>query len=184
MSKLVRLAAPVALVLLTTAVWADPLPRARPEQVGLSSERLDRVTRVLRNEIEKGRIPGAVALVARKGKIAYFESLGARDPASGAPMTKDAIFRIYSMTKPITSVAVMMLQEEGRFVLTDPISKFIPQLTKLEVAVERTDATTGRPGFDLVPAQLGLHVRAAHPERAGEGGLRQRRRGRSRRDER
>jgi CubicO group peptidase (beta-lactamase class C family) len=158
MRKLVWLAAPVALVLLTTAVWAAPLPRARPEQVGLSSERLDRVTRVLRNEIEKGRFPGAVALVARKGKIAYFESLGVRDPATGAPMTKDAIFRIYSMTKPFTSVAVMMLQEEGRLVLTDPISKLMPQLAKLQVAVERTDETTGRHVFDLVPAQREITI--------------------------
>jgi CubicO group peptidase (beta-lactamase class C family) len=139
------------LLLLTTTAWAAPLPRVEPGAVGLSPERLDRVSRVLRSEIEKGKIPGAVALVARKGRIAYFESFGVRDPATGAPMTRDSIFRIYSMTKPMTSVAVMMLQEEGRLVLTDPVSKFLPQLAKLQVAVERKDPGTGQITFDLVP---------------------------------
>jgi len=148
MRKLTLLAVSIALVLCTTTAGAESLPRAEPEAVGLSGERLERIGRVLRGEIEKGRFPGAVALVARKGRIAYYESFGVRDPATRAPMTKDAIFRIYSMTKPVTSVAVMMLQEEGRLVLSDPISKFLPQLTNLKVAVERKDGTT----FDLVPA--------------------------------
>jgi CubicO group peptidase (beta-lactamase class C family) len=152
MKKLTLLAAFLALVPFTSAAWAEPLPRAQPADVGLSAERLDRVGRVFRSEIEKGRIPGAVAVVARKGRIAYFESFGVRDPATGAPMGKDAIFRIYSMTKPMTSVAVMMLQEEGRLVLTDPVSKFLPQLTKLQVAVERKDPGTGQITFDLAPA--------------------------------
>ena len=147
MRKLALLAASIVLVLLITDAWGASLPRGEPDAVGLSGERLERIGRVLRGEIEKGKIPGAVALVARKGRIAYFESFGVRDPATGAPMTKDAIFRIYSMTKPVTSVAVMMLQEEGRLVLSDPISKFLPQLTNLKVAVERKDGA----GFDLVP---------------------------------
>ena len=152
MKTLTLLAASLALVLFTSAARAEPLPRAQPADVGLSAERLDRVSRVLRGEIEKGKFPGAVALVARKGRIAYYESFGVRDPATGAPMAKDAIFRIYSMTKPMTSVSVMMLQEEGRLVLTDPVSKFLPQLTKLKVAVERKDTATGQTTFDLVPA--------------------------------
>src|ERR1700675_601031 len=143
MKRLTLLAAFLVLVPFTTAACAEPLPRAQPGDVGLSAERLDRVSRVLRDEIEKGKFPGAVALVARKGKIAYFESFGARDLLSGTP---------------ITSVAVMMLQEEGRLVLTDPISKFLPQLTKLQVAVERTDPATGKATFELVPAQREITI--------------------------
>src|SRR6266404_5564535 len=116
---------------------ALPLPLAAPEEIGLSSVRLARVGAVMRGEIERGRVPGAVALVARRGRLAFFESFGQRDPASGAPMAKDTIFRIYSMTKPITSVAAMMLWEEGRFLLGDPIAKYLPDLAGLQVAVAR-----------------------------------------------
>src|ERR1700722_17483334 len=114
-----------------------PLPLAAPEEIGLSSARLARLGAVMRDEIERGRVPGAVALVARRGRLGFFESFGRRDPASGSPMAKDAIFRIYSMTKPITSVAAMMLWEEGRFLLSDPIAKYLPELSDLEVALER-----------------------------------------------
>ena len=104
----------------------QPLPNAAPSQVGLSAERLDRLSSVLQSEVVRGRVPGAVALVSRNGRIAYFESFGQRDPAAGvpgagAPMAKDTIFRIYSMTKPVVSVAAMMLWEQGRFLLDDPI---------------------------------------------------------------
>ena len=88
---------------LAAAAWAQALPTAKPEQVGLGSERLDRITQMVRNDVEKGRLPGAVVLVARKGKVAYHEAIGSRDKAAGAPMQKDAIFRLYSMTKPYTS---------------------------------------------------------------------------------
>ncbi|HEY7040374.1 MAG TPA: serine hydrolase domain-containing protein [Methylomirabilota bacterium] len=153
------LAGTVAGLLLAPPLWAaDPLPRVKPEQVGLSSERLGRLGRVLNEEIEKGKLPGAVVLIARKGRIAYFESLGTRDPATRAPMTRDAIFRIYSMTKPFTSVAVMMLQEEGRLVLNDPISKFLPQLTKLSVAEETRDPASGQPAHELVPARREITI--------------------------
>ena len=114
-----------------------PLPPAAPEEIGLSTHRLARLGAVMQGEVERGRVPGAVALIARRGRIAYFESFGQRDPAAGAPMAKDAIFRIYSMTKPITSVAAMMLWEEGRFLLSDPIAKYLPELSDLQVAVER-----------------------------------------------
>lgn len=114
-----------------------PLPFAAPEEIGLSSARLARLGAVMRGEIERGRVPGAVALIARRGRLGFFESFGQRDPASGAPMRTDAIFRIYSMTKPITSVAAMMLWEEGRFLLGDPVAKYLPELAGLEVAVER-----------------------------------------------
>ena len=88
---------------------AEPLLSARPAQVGLSAERLERIGRVLNDGVEKGDIPGAVALVARKGRIPYSESFGFRDKASAAPMPKEAVFRIYSLTKPITSVAAWKL---------------------------------------------------------------------------
>ena len=129
------------LVLAASAAWAADLTVAKPEQVGLSSERLARITEMMRTDVEKGRIPGAVALIARKGRIVYFETVGFRDRAAGAPLRKDDIFRIYSMTKPFTSAAVMLLRDEGRFDLTDPISKYIPQLGKLEVGVEKKDAS-------------------------------------------
>jgi CubicO group peptidase (beta-lactamase class C family) len=157
MRKTALLAA-ITLALLTGPAGAQaPLPSARPEQVGLSTERLGQLGQVLRQEIAKGKIPGAVALVARKGRIAYHEAFGARDPATRAPMTRDAIFRIYSMTKPVTSVAIMMLQEEGRLVLNDPVSKFLPQLTKLQVAVEKKDAS-GQPALELAPAQREITI--------------------------
>jgi CubicO group peptidase (beta-lactamase class C family) len=148
MKRLVAFATLVSLVLLTASGWAQGLPAAKPEQVGISSERLERVTRALRGEIEAGKIPGAVALVARRGQIVYFESFGARDKATGDPMAKDAIFRLYSMTKPFTSVAAMMLMEDGKFVITDPVSKFLPQLAKLEVSA----------GDTLVPAEREITV--------------------------
>jgi CubicO group peptidase (beta-lactamase class C family) len=123
--------------------WAADLPSASPESVGFSSERLARIGPAIKGEIERGQYPGAVLVIARKGQIVYFESFGQLDPASGKPMTKDAIFRLYSMTKPYTSVAAMMLVEEGRLRLTDPVSKYIPSVAKLEVSVASTDPSTG-----------------------------------------
>ena len=116
---------------------AQSLSLAVPEEVGLSRSRLARLSDVLRAEIERGRVPGAVALVARRGKVAYFESFGVRDPASSAPMHKDTIFRIYSMTKPIVSVAAMMLWEEGQFLLNDALAKYLPEFGRMKVAVAR-----------------------------------------------
>ncbi len=121
----------------TSTSTSIPLPLAAPEQIGLSPIRLARLGSVMRGEIERGRVPGAVALIARRGKLGLFESFGHRDAVSGAPMQTDAIFRIYSMTKPITSVAAMMLWEEGRFLLGDPIANYLPEFSNLEVAVER-----------------------------------------------
>jgi CubicO group peptidase (beta-lactamase class C family) len=116
---------------------ALPLPQATPEDIGLSTVRLARLGSAIRSEIERGRVPGAVALVARRGRLALFESFGQRDPAHADPMAKDSIFRIYSMTKPIVSAAAMMLWEEGRFLLSDPIGKFLPELNQLKVALVR-----------------------------------------------
>jgi CubicO group peptidase (beta-lactamase class C family) len=123
-----------------------PLPITTPEDIGLSSAALARLSVVLSGEVASGRVPGAVALIARRGRVAYFESFGRRDPANGAPMRTDAIFRIYSMTKPIVSVAAMMLWEQGRFLLNDPIAKYLPELADPKVAVQRGAE------IDLVPA--------------------------------
>ena len=114
-----------------------PLPIAVPEEIGLSSSRLTRLRTAIAEEIERGRVPGAVALVARHGRLGFFESLGQRDAAQGAPMARDTIFRIYSMTKPLTSVAAMMLWEQGKFLLSDPVAKFLSDFSDLKVAVDR-----------------------------------------------
>ena len=158
MKRCVTFVALVGLVLSTGIVWAQGLPAARPEQVGISSERLERVSRALRGEIEAGKIPGAVALVARKGRVVYFESFGLRDKASGDPMAKDAIFRLYSMTKPFASVAAMMLMEDGRLLLTDPVAKFLPQLGKREVSTQQFDPASGKGGYVVVAAEREMTV--------------------------
>ena len=107
----------------------------KPEDVGLSSERLARITEMMKRHIAAGEISGGVTLVARHGRIAHFEATGVTDVDSKKPMTKDAVFRIASMTKPVTGVAIMMMMEEGRLKITDPVSKYIPSFKDLKVAV-------------------------------------------------
>ncbi|HXX08039.1 MAG TPA: serine hydrolase domain-containing protein [Pseudolabrys sp.] len=116
---------------------ASDLPRAnKPEDVGLSSARLKRLTDTLRMDIDKAVAPGAVLLIARRGKIACLEALGYRDRESGAVMAVDTIFRVASMTKPLTSVAAMMLAEEGKLLIADPVANYIPHFANLKVAVD------------------------------------------------
>jgi CubicO group peptidase (beta-lactamase class C family) len=113
---------------------AEPsLSFAKPESAGLSGERLARLSSWTRSLVADGRISGAVTMVARHGKVIEFDATGKRDIAADAPMTKDSIFRIYSMTKPITGVALMMLFEEGKWQLTDPVEKYVPQFAHLKV---------------------------------------------------
>jgi CubicO group peptidase (beta-lactamase class C family) len=148
----------LALVLLTAASGgAAGLPSARPEEVGLSTSRLALIERTLRADVEQGRIPGAVVLVARKGRVAYLTAVGVRDPATKAPMTPDAIFAIASMTKPMTSVATMMLYEEGRLLISDPVSKYLPAIGRMQVGVERVDAS-GKSAVYLVPVEHEMTV--------------------------
>ena len=117
------------------AISSEPaLPVASPESVGLCPQRIGQLMTVLQSEVERQRLPGAVALIARHGKLALFESIGALDPALGTPMVQDAIFRIYSMTKPIVSVAVMMLMEQGKLLLNDPVAKYLPEYAAQKVA--------------------------------------------------
>jgi CubicO group peptidase (beta-lactamase class C family) len=113
------------------------LPRGKPESVGLSSARLKGLTDALRREVDKGTLPGAVAMVGRRGKVAHFDAVGVLDPSSSAPMRPDAVFRIFSMTKPIVSIGIMQLVEEGRLLINEPLSKYIPSFAKTQVAVER-----------------------------------------------
>ena len=115
-------------------VNGDPLPRAKPEDVGLSSERLGEIAKVIKADIEKGRLPGAVIAIARHGKLVYFEAFGFRDKANNVPMTKDTIFNIASMTKPMVAVASLQLYERGQLLIDDPLSKYFPTFAKMEVA--------------------------------------------------
>ena len=120
---------------------AEPvLPMAAaPEEVGLSSAQLARIEAVTQRHIETGLVPGAVMLVARRGKIAWTRTMGFRDRAAKDPMRPDSIFRIYSMTKPIVSVAAMMLVEEGRMQISDPVAKYLPEIGKMKVGVETSE---------------------------------------------
>ena len=129
-----------------------PLPTARPEEVGLSSAALDRLSSAIKDRVASGHVPGAVALVARHGKVAYFESFGAANPVTGAPMGSDSIFRIYSMTKAVVSVGVMMLWEEGRLLLGDPIEKYLPEFVSMNVGVIKGDT------LETVPANRSITV--------------------------
>ncbi len=110
------------------------LPRVSPDQVGLCPQRSARLMAVLQAEVDRQRLPGAVVLIARRGKLALLESVGALDPAAQSPMTPDAIFRIYSMTKPIVSLAAMMLMEQGQLLLNDPVAKYLPEYAMQKVA--------------------------------------------------
>ncbi len=120
----------------------EPLPTAKPEEVGLSQTGLDRLSAALDARAASGHVPGGVALIARHGKVAYHRSFGRQDPATDKPMGTDAIFRVYSMTKAIVSVGVMMLWEEGRLLLSDPISKYIPAFADTKVGVIAGDSYT------------------------------------------
>ena len=123
--------------LFTTVGWtgttADDPPPATPEQVGMSSERLKRLDTAIHAYVDRGRTPGVVTLIARHGKIVHVDAYGPADLASGRKIRDDDIFRMYSMTKPITSVALLMLYEEGKFQLTDPLGRYLPAFNKVKV---------------------------------------------------
>lgn len=153
------LAAVVMILVLFGSDVAQGLPRAKsPEEVGLSSERLKRISAWMEADIEKGVIPGAVVLIARQGKVAYFEAFGYRDRGKNLPMTRDSIFRIMSMTKPFTSLAIMMLAEEGKIQLYEPASRYLPEFKDLKVGIERKDLTTGKTELVLERVQHEMTV--------------------------
>ena len=122
--------------LVGAAAFAQELPTAKPETVGLSSARLGRIATVVQGDIDSGRIAGMVTLVIRHGQVAWFDAQGFADKEAGNPMQKDSMFRICSMSKAITSTAVMMLYEEGKFQLEDPISKYLPEFKNPRVLVK------------------------------------------------
>ncbi len=153
------------LLLLAQPLLAQDLPRARPEDGGMSGERLERLTATFNRYVAEEQLAGAVVLVARRGKVAYLESFGMRDREAGAPMTTDAIFRIASQTKALVSVAVMMLQEEGKLAINSPVGMYLPEFRETTVAVPRA----GGEGYDVVPAKRPITIRDLLTHTAGIG---------------
>src|SRR5712671_4049299 len=117
------------------ALAADPLPRAKPETVGISSERLAQIGKQINAEIARDQLPGAVLAIARRGKLVHFEAYGYLDKAAGVPMRTDAIFNLASMTKPMVAVAALQLYEQGRLLIDDPVAKYFPKFADMQVAV-------------------------------------------------
>ena len=131
------LALAAALFVAIPGAFAEGPVTAKPEEAGFSSAGLARLDAYIKNEIAGNKIPGAIMMIQRNGKTAYFNSFGVRDPGTKEPMTPDTIFRIYSMSKPITTVAAMMLVEEGKLQLDEPLSKYIPAFANVKVGVEK-----------------------------------------------
>ena len=140
----------LGVVVLALVLSAAALPTGKPEDVGLSSERLQRINQLVQRYMDDGQITGAITMVSRKGRIAHFEAQGQMDLEGKTPMQRDAIFRIASMSKPITGVAILMLMEEGKLRLSDPVSRFIPEFKNAKVAVVRTP---GGPAAPSTPGQ-------------------------------
>jgi CubicO group peptidase (beta-lactamase class C family) len=152
--KRALLAVLFALFLFSDLCRAQSLGYAKPEDVGFSHDRLDRIVGTINSDIANGIIPGGTLLIVRHGKIAFYDSFGWLDPATKTPLPKEAIFRIYSMSKPITSVAAMILVEQGKLLLSDPVQKYIPAFAEMKVAVQKPDT----PKVDLVPAARPITV--------------------------
>jgi CubicO group peptidase (beta-lactamase class C family) len=139
-------------------VCAGPLPEALPEDVGISSQRLERLTRAMQQTVDSGELAGMVVLIARRGKLVYQKTFGMQDKTRGVPMAAGSIFRIYSMTKPVVTVAAMILVEEGRLSLDEPISKYLPEFKDMKVGVESFDPAAGVSSFHTVPAKRQITV--------------------------
>jgi CubicO group peptidase (beta-lactamase class C family) len=162
-----RTACAAAVVFLACAAFAPAaaLPKAKPAEVGLAADRLARISRVMKDYCDQGRVMGVVALIMRNGKVAYNEAFGKLDPIKGTPMSTEAIFRIASQTKAVTTTAVMALFEEGRFLLDDPISKYIPEFAEARVAVQAQDK--GASGYTIVPVKRPITIRDLLTHTAG-----------------
>jgi CubicO group peptidase (beta-lactamase class C family) len=132
----------LGILVLNLTALAQDLPSVKPESVGLSADRLERIATAVQHDIDDKRIAGAVTLVVRHGKVAWFKAQGMSDREAAKAMPADAMFRICSMTKPITSVAVMMLYEEGKFLLDDPVSKYLPEFKNPKVLVKPASGAT------------------------------------------
>ncbi len=165
MVHVTRLIAPLVLVLaLTASALAQGLPVAKPESVGMSADRLQRLSAAMKRAIDEGKAAGIVTFVARKGKTTHFESFGQLDREKQVEMPKNAIFRIASMSKAITTVAAVMLMEEGKVLLDDPVSKFIPSFKKTTVMAP---AATSGSGVGSVPARREITIRDLMTHTAG-----------------
>lgn len=147
-----------------THLSAQELPAARPEEVGMSSERLQRLSSVFQQYADDKKMAGSVVLVMRQGKVAYFESFGMADMEKKMPMQKDAIFRIASQSKALISVGIMILQEEGKLLITDNLSKYIPEFKKTTVAVPKEGG-----GYEVVNAKREITLRDLLTHTAGIG---------------
>jgi CubicO group peptidase (beta-lactamase class C family) len=151
-----------ALVVAGLAAQAPPapavIPRAPADSIGLDPARLKDATALLNFFVDEHRIAGAVAAVARRGRLGYLESVGVQDIAAKTPMTEQSLFRIYSMTKPVTAVAAMMLFEEGRFNLSDPVAKYIPEFNRVVVRTTPDGAATRAPARPITVEDLMLHT--------------------------
>lgn len=158
------LPAVLATLLLAASVTGQALPRVEPAAVGLSIERLERIDRVFTDYVDREALPGAVVLVARRGGVAYLEAFGHRDREAGDAMPTDAIFRIASQTKALVSVGIVILQEEGRLLITDPLYRYLPEFQETTVAVGRNDG-----GYDVVPADRAITLRDLLTHTAGVG---------------
>ena len=152
----------VVLLTLTFSLWAQDLPLAKPEEVGMSSDRLQRLTAVFQAYAADKKMAGSVVLIARHGKVAYFNSFGKRDIESNAAMQNDAIFRIASQTKALISVGILILQEEGKLLISDPVGKYIPEFNESTVAVPREGG-----GYDVVKARRAITLRDLLTHTAG-----------------
>jgi CubicO group peptidase (beta-lactamase class C family) len=148
----------VALVLGAAPVWAGELSESAMNRMGFDKDRLGRISTFFEDRVDEGQLAGAITLVAREGQTIHFNTVGAQNMEEGKAMQEDTIFRIYSMSKPIVSTALMMLYEEGLFVLTDPLSRYMPEMSDMEVLVESTDAETGEVTYTTVPAEREITV--------------------------
>jgi len=157
MKSITRVIIPLLLIVAVHAT-GQGIRSVAPNGTGLATERLERITAVMNEHVAKGHIAGALGLIARRGKIGYFQTYGLQDREAAVPMRKDTIFRMYSMTKPFTGVAVMILYEEGKFFLTDPVSKYLPELANMKVAVVDTDPQTGKKTRYTVPAKREITI--------------------------
>ena len=144
-----------ALALSANAQTSAPATSA---SMGFSAERLAKITQVFKQEVEQGKLPGAVMMIVRKNQLIYHEAVGFQNKEAATPMTKDAIFRIYSMTKPMVSVAAMLLVEDGKLQLNDPVSKHLPAMKNMQVSVAKADAEFAKYSYSTVSADREMTV--------------------------
>jgi CubicO group peptidase (beta-lactamase class C family) len=150
----------VLLTIFSSGLYASSLYKTSPDQVGMSSKRLDKIDKVVEGIIERNELSGAVTLITRRGKLVHFKSYGYRDLETKSPMEKDSLFRLFSMTKPVTCAAVLLLVENGNILLNEPISKYLPEFKDMKVLVEEKDGeiVTEPAKSEITIQQLAMHT--------------------------